>query len=131
LIIDLCADSSADETVLEDLGNWLSNEFELRGAVRRNGARPEVGKMGAASDLLSVALASGGAITVFAASLRVWFAQPRRSDIRLKITTAAGDMIEIDAKRVYNVEALLQAVLAREAAAQLATGSDAGAAARS
>jgi hypothetical protein len=131
LIIDLRADSPADETVLEDLGNWLKNEFELRGTVRRKLTLPEPGTMGAVTDLLTVALASGGAVTVLAASLGVWFAQPRRSDVRLRITTAAGEKIEVDAKRVRDVEALLQAVLAREAGALLPAEGDDGAAARS
>lgn len=131
LIIDLQIDPSVDETELEDLGNWLANEFELHGAVRRSSQPPETGTMGAVSNVLSMALAGGGTITVLAASLRVWFAQPRRSDIRLKITTSHGEVVELDAKRVNSAEALLKAMLARDAAAGLPAEGDDGAATRS
>lgn len=129
MIIDFRAGSTADETVLEDLGNWLINEFELRGSIRRAAARPLPGEMGAVSDVLSVTLAGGGAVSVLAASLRVWFAQPRRSDVRLKIIAPGGEVIEVDAKRVNDVEALLKAVLARQPAARLPAEDDDGAAA--
>jgi hypothetical protein len=129
LIVDLRAGSAADETVLEDLESWLTSDFDLRGAVRRNIVQPRTGEMGAVSDVLSVALASGGAVTALAASLRVWFAQPRRSDVRLKVTTAQGETIELDARRIDNAEAILKVVLTRETAVQLPAEGDDGAAA--
>jgi hypothetical protein len=105
-------DSDADRATLGELGDWLRDEFELRGRVRMVSRPPEPGRMGAVADTLSVALAGGGAISVLAASLRVWFAQPKRSDIRVTIRTARGDVVEIDAKRVVDAEAILSSALA-------------------
>lgn len=64
-------------------------------------------------DAVTVALSAGGALSVLASSLRVWFAQPRRSDVRLKIRQADGGTLELDAKRVRagELEAILRTAL--------------------
>lgn len=72
---------------------------------------------------MTVAVGAGGAVSVLAASLRTWFAQPKRSDIRLKVRRPDGETVELDAKRVRGkdlkeLEAVLRQVLDRDEAGQ-------------
>ncbi|AUY49155.1 hypothetical protein C2142_09635 [Streptomyces sp. CB01881] len=103
----------------ESLADWLRGEPGLAG-VRLTGAVPAPGELGSVSDLVTVAVGAGGAVSVLAASLRTWFAQPKRSDIRLKIRRPGGEAVEIDAKRVRgkDLEAVLRQVLDRGEAGQ-------------
>ncbi|MER7707766.1 hypothetical protein ABTX81_33340 [Kitasatospora sp. NPDC097605] len=103
------------ETVAEaeSLTDWLRGEPGLRG-VALTGRRPGPGEMGAVLDTVSVAVGAGGGLSVLAASLRTWFAQPRRSDVRLKIRRPGGVTVELDARRVRagDLETILRAALA-------------------
>jgi len=91
------------------LENWLSNEPDLERKIRRVPTTPSPGELGAVSDTLQIALGAGGALAVLAGSLQAWFAQPRRSDVR--ITVVNGDKkVTIDAKRVADIPALLREV---------------------
>ena len=100
----LAAPDESDE--LAALYEWLLNDSDLRGAIRRDDAAPVPGHMGALADVLTVALGSGGAITALVASLRTYFTQ-RRSDIKIEIRTDDGASLVVDAKRVPDAEALL------------------------
>ncbi|MFJ6542030.1 hypothetical protein ACIQMP_15440 [Streptomyces sp. NPDC091385] len=93
----------SDEGTLRGLASWLRQESELRGAVALSG---DLGSedLGPGYELLTVALGSGGAITVLTASLKTWLSQPRRSDVRVKIDVPNGRTVEIDAKRVHTSE---------------------------
>lgn len=104
----------SDESVMastESLIAWLHQEPELRGRVQTLVEVPEAGDMGTVLDVATVALGAGGALSVLAMSLRTWFAQPRRSDARIEIRHPDGRSVVVDAKRVDNVEALLEALL--------------------
>lgn len=90
------------------LADWLAQESELRGLVTPAPAVPGAGELGALSDVLLVTVGSGGAISVLAASLKAFLAQPRRSDVKIVITGADGRKVEIDAKRVDDVEGLVR-----------------------
>lgn len=91
------------------LENWLSNEPDFERKIRRVPVTPSPGELGAVADTLQIALGAGGAVAVLAASLQTWFAQPRRSDVR--ITVVNGDKkVTIDAKRVRDIPALLREV---------------------
>lgn len=96
---------------VENLDAWLRGEPEFSGRVRLEHAAPRPGEMGSITDALIVAVGAHGALTALAGSLRSWFAQPRRSDVRIKITAADGSSLELDAERVRNPE--LEALLAR------------------
>jgi hypothetical protein len=96
---------------LAELSDWLRQESELRGLVSLGAAVPRPGELGALSDLLMVALGSGGTLSVLAASLKVFLAQPRRSDVRIVVTAPDGRRVELDAKRVGDVEQLLRQTL--------------------
>ncbi|WP_395293708.1 hypothetical protein ACF9IK_08925 [Kitasatospora hibisci] len=99
----------------ESLADWLLGEPGLAG-VGLTGQPPADGELGSVLDTLTVALGAGGAISVLAASLRTWFAQPRRSDVRLRIRRPGGESVEIDAKRVgaAELEIVLRRVLDRD-----------------
>jgi hypothetical protein len=105
--VSLQVDGDDSGEGLAELHEWLRQEPELRGHVTPVAAEPKPGELGTITDLLSVAVGGGGALTVLTASLKSFFAQPRRSDVRITIRTADGRSMEIDAKRVKDVEALL------------------------
>ncbi|MBP0448452.1 hypothetical protein J5Y04_02650 [Kitasatospora sp. RG8] len=108
--ISVTGEQTAGEA--ESLADWLRGEPGLAG-VRLTGAVPAAGELGSVADLVTVAVGAGGAVSVLAASLRTWFAQPKRSDVRLKIRRPGGETVEFDAKRVrgQDLEAILRQVL--------------------
>lgn len=96
---------------LAELADWLGQESDLRGLVSPVPAVPGPGELGALTDTLVAAVGSGGAISILAASLKVFLAQPHRSDVRIVLRTADGRRVEVDAKRVGDVEALVRETL--------------------
>ena len=96
---------------LAELSDWLRLEPELRGLISPAPTVPGPGELGGPADALVVAVGSGGAISVLAASLRAFLVQPRRSDVRIVLGTPDGRRVEIDAKRVRDVEALVRETL--------------------
>lgn len=93
---------------LEDLCDWLRAEYELSGRVDlvrtptapgERGRIPGPREMGAVPAALEIALGSGGALTVLAASIKSWFEQPRRSTYRIRVPVSDGRVVEIDADR--------------------------------
>jgi hypothetical protein len=96
---------------LRSLHGWLSQQPGLRGQVGITPRPPRAGEMGSVPDLVTVLVGSGGAISVLIGSLRTWLAQPRRSDIRVKMHLPDGKTVDVDARRVGDAEALLRAVL--------------------
>ncbi|WP_412543932.1 hypothetical protein R8Z50_15980 [Longispora sp. K20-0274] len=109
----LAVRSEEDGAGLADLQDWLRHEPELRGRVTPVTRAPGPDELGAVTDVLSVAVGGGGVLAVLAASLRSFFAQPRRSDIRITVHAADGSTVEVDAHRVTDVETLLRATLGR------------------
>jgi hypothetical protein len=83
---------------LESLSDWLRREPGLRGRVSWDSGRPDPTHLGDPSQALVVAVGSGGALTALAASLRAWFAQPRRPKVTIRIRGADGRVVEIDAQ---------------------------------
>lgn len=126
LKIKIVADDAV--TTAGDLRRWLADEAELRGRVRTASGVGEAGDLGLPAEVLTVALGAGGAVTVLAASLRVWFAQPKRADVRLKLKALDGSTLEIDAKRVRNAEEIIRTALAAGATPVADTALPAGAA---
>jgi hypothetical protein len=103
-------DRAAD---VESLSDWLRGEPELAGRLRVAGPMPGEGELGALADVLVVAVGSGGALSVLATSLKAWLAQPRRSDVRIRVQHDGGETVEIDASRVdgERVDALIRQAL--------------------
>jgi hypothetical protein len=96
---------------LQDLASWLSQEPELRGWVKPVTAVPAAGELGAVAEVLVAALGAGGAVSALAASLRGFLSQPRRSDVRIIVEGPDGHRVELEAKRVDNVEGLVRQAL--------------------
>jgi hypothetical protein len=113
VIVQLSVESDDPVEALADLSDWLHLESELRGLVKPGDAVPGPGKLGALSEFLIVAIGSGGTLSVLAASLKVFLAQPRGSDVRIVVTSEDGRRVELDAKRVgdVKVEQLLRQAL--------------------
>jgi hypothetical protein len=111
VIVRLSVEGDEPVEELAELAGWLHQEAELRGLVSAGDAVPRPGELGALSDLLMVAVGSGGTLSVLAASLKVFLAQPRRSDVRIIVTAPDGRRVELDAKRVGDVEQLLRQTL--------------------
>jgi hypothetical protein len=103
-------DRAAD---VEALSDWFRGEPELAGRLRVAGPMPSEGELGALADVLVVAVGSSGTLSVLAASLKAWLAQPRRSDVRIRVQQDGGETVEIDANRVdgEHVDALIRQAL--------------------
>lgn len=82
---------------LRSLADWLNGEEALRGRVRAVRPAPEAGTMGAAIELLSVALGSGGAGAVLVRSISAWLNQ-RRSEVSVSLKDAEGREFQFSAK---------------------------------
>ena len=83
----------------------------MRGLVTPETAAPKNGQLGPLTEVLIAAVSSGGTVSVLAAALQAFLIQPRRADVRIVLTTPGGRRVEIDAKRVDDVEALLRRML--------------------
>jgi hypothetical protein len=82
---------------LRSLADWLNSEEALRGRVQPVRRAPEPGKMGAAIELLSVALGSGGAGAVLVRSISAWIAQ-RRSEVSVSLKDTDGREFQFSSK---------------------------------
>ncbi|MFF1711112.1 hypothetical protein [Streptomyces sp. NPDC058268] len=83
---------------LESLESWLRLDPSFRRKTKLHDV-PSEGDLGTSVELLTVAIGSGGVISVLATSLSTWIQQPRKSDIILKVARPNGETVEIDAKR--------------------------------
>jgi membrane-associated two-gene conflict system component 1 (EACC1) len=108
--IDLSVQGGEPTEELAELADWLAQDDELRGLVKPAPAVPVAGELGVSSDVLVAAVGGGGAVSVLAASLQAFLTQPRRSDVTIVLTAPDGRRVEIDAKRVRDVEALVRQV---------------------
>ncbi|WP_433192988.1 effector-associated constant component EACC1 [Nocardia sp. CA-107356] len=93
-----------------ELVRWLRAEPELRGKVTAADAVPNPGDMGSLVELATIAVGSGGVLSVLATSLKTWLAQPRHSDIHIEVRNVRGQSVIVDAERVADVAALLKVV---------------------
>lgn len=100
-----------DADLLRSLHEWLREEPELRGRVKPEQRPPRPGEMGSVTDVLLVTVSGGGAATALFTSLRTWFAQPRRSDVEIKVVNEDGSEVWVNAKRVADVDRLVKDVL--------------------
>ncbi|MFE5239485.1 MULTISPECIES: effector-associated constant component EACC1 [unclassified Streptomyces] len=102
----LVMDDSGGPDSLADLRDWLSGEAELRGRVFVQPCAPGTGELGAWSDTLIVAVGAGGALTALARSLAVYFRQPRRSTVRVKVVAPDGTRTELTVQHAKNLDAV-------------------------
>lgn len=98
-----------DIEVVQSLANWLASERELRGAVRTVRGPTGETQLGAVTEMITVALGSGGAGTVLASSLITWL-KVRPTNARLRVK--AGDrLVELDIRTLRDVQPLLEQML--------------------
>ncbi|WP_405797572.1 hypothetical protein [Streptomyces sp. NBC_01506] len=104
---------------LASLYAWLQDVDGLRGVVALRGAPPVPGTMGAALDVITVAVGSGGVAGILARSVATWLVRGRRSDVKVTVTTENGRSLEVDVRGARDPEALLRQVadMARRPAA--------------
>ena len=103
--------TNPDAEELRGLHEWLLLEPELRGRIKVGSLLPKPREMGALGDALVVAAGSGGALSVLFASLKAWFAQPKRSDVCIELHTADGRRIIVTAACVSRPDKLIREVL--------------------
>lgn len=105
--------------VLDSLYAWLCEEDALRGVVAVRGGPLAPGAMGAALEVITVAVGSGGAVGVLARSVATWLIQGRRSDVKVTVVGQDGRTVEVDVRGARDPEALIRQVadLARRPAA--------------
>ncbi|MER6274392.1 hypothetical protein ACFY0B_44105 [Streptomyces sp. NPDC001797] len=109
--LELTVSGDDAETHLLALRDWLTLEDVLRGCLELRGSAPESGHMGAALDVVAVALGSGGAGAVLARSLSTWLIQ-RRADVKVSVVAADGRRVEVDVRRAADPEHVIGEVVA-------------------
>ena len=87
----------APPELLVSLADWLNSEDALRGRVRAVRPAPKPGGMGAAVELLTVALGSGGAGAVLVRSICTWLSR-RGSEISVSLKDGDGRELTFSAK---------------------------------
>jgi membrane-associated two-gene conflict system component 1 (EACC1) len=108
--VDISVSDNPDASAeIRSLFRWLRRDDDLPGTtVRLAPAAPGPEHMGAASDVLVVALGSGGVGAVLARSLSVWV-QHRTSDLKLTFRGEKGT-VELDGKRIKDPAAIIEAL---------------------
>jgi hypothetical protein len=107
VVLELSIEGDGATGELARLYKWLGHEPDLGPLVRYRGGIPTPGTLGP-QEILVAAVSSGGVLSVLVASLKGFFALPRRSDIRLVVTRASGTRIEFEAKQVSDPETLVR-----------------------
>lgn len=101
--IAITTDDGVSTDELRSLRNWLSGEPELHGRVSLVEQPPSPDKLGALLDALSVAVASGGALSVLASAIVVWL-RNRTSDVTLHISNGRRH-VKLQSKRIRGMTA--------------------------
>jgi tetratricopeptide (TPR) repeat protein len=95
------------ESQLPSLETWLNDDAGIGGRVRLTQPQPEPGSMGTMANALAVSVKSGAALVTVVQALITWL-RSRKSDVRVVITNARGERLELSTK---NVRALDQSAL--------------------
>lgn len=103
------APGEAEATHLVSLRDWLAAEELLRGRVYFPAQSLRPGEMGAALDVLAVALGSGGAGAVLARSLSTWLVQ-RRADVIVRLSRKDGQDVVVEVHRSSDPQAVINSV---------------------
>jgi hypothetical protein len=94
---------------LRSLRSWLLAEEPLRGVIRHSPTAGEPADMGSVSDLLVVAVGSGGALAVLARSVSTWL-EHRHPGVVLEVKGPDGAALRLEAKRSAEAVAVIQAM---------------------
>jgi hypothetical protein len=100
----------------ESLVDWLRGDVQLSGRIGLVRGATGPGEMGTVVDMLTVAVGTGGGLTLLASALQAWLSQPRHSQIQVTVRGHGGDTVVIEADRVRpeEVETLLRQALGTE-----------------
>ncbi len=109
------AGATADE--LRDLRAFLAGESEFRGRMELRERPAEPGSMGVLTDILDVALGSGGAVSVLVGAIVVWL-KGRKGSVTIKITRN-GNTAEVSATRVRDLDPAALRALTEQISAEL------------
>ena len=90
-------------TELSALYEWLRREPDLRPIVTFKNIAPAPGTLGPDGALIA-AVSGGGALSVLAASLKAFFALPRRSELHVVFKRPGKGSITLDAKHLRDGE---------------------------
>ncbi|MCC3767597.1 hypothetical protein [Streptomyces sp. UNOC14_S4] len=101
--------ADGDSTDTAALWHWLSAERELRGRVSQVPSPIRETDLGSVTDLLTVAVGTGGAGTVLAGSLITWI-RSRRTAAKITIE-ASGKRVTLDIATAQDIYPLLQQLL--------------------
>jgi hypothetical protein len=100
---------SGDNDELLGLHQWLRDERDLRGSVRLMPAPIGEEQLGGITDVIAVAVGTGGTGTVLASSLITWL-QTRRSVVRLEVRRGKEKVI-LDIQTSERVLPLIERLL--------------------
>lgn len=108
--IQLSGDSASSE--LAGLMDWLMRSDEFRGRVFVEQAMVPLDQMGAATEVLIVALGAHGVGSVLASSLSVWI-RHRRPSVDVEVTNEQGRRVKLSVRdsATIDVAAVLSALL--------------------
>ncbi|MFF4216331.1 effector-associated constant component EACC1 [Streptomyces nondiastaticus] len=114
--------TGAGPGAVNDLRRWLQRHPELRAHLRQEPApEPAPGTMGAASELLTLLLAPGGATAALSAAIVAWL-QSRRGNQTVTITLPDGAQVTVSTENVRDLNARDSGELARRLAEALQRG---------
>lgn len=100
----LSIEGHTDSDDLRSLSSFLAQEPQLRGRLQLVDSLPPAGSLGAVTDVVMVAVGSGGALTALTGAAAVWL-QSRGSAIKIRLQDSSGRSAEIDADKVKGVDA--------------------------
>ncbi|WP_405094839.1 effector-associated constant component EACC1 [Micromonospora sp. NBC_01412] len=93
---------------LASLYAWLQRNDELRGRIKAVTAELKPGDMGSVTEMLTVALGSGGVAAALGGALNVWLSA-RRAKVNIEITEGdSSRRIEVDSANADTTARLLQ-----------------------
>ena len=94
------------------LSQWLRSEDELRGRVRLAERAVEDSAMGGAFDAVTIAVSSGGAVTVLVKSLFAWLSlRDKPAAMKVRLTRSNGDTAEVELAGGQDQQAVLAKVI--------------------
>lgn len=107
VLLTVESDEPMDELAL--LADWLRQEPDLRGLVTVPRDAPRPGELGSATEVLAVAVGSGGTLSVLAASLQTFLTVRRRATTRVTVRVTPDERtITLDTRNAADAVELLR-----------------------
>lgn len=100
---------TGDHDDLTSLRAWLTDEDALRGRVAVERQAPPAGHMGTITDVLLVAVGTGGAMTALARAVPLWLRS--HAEVVVELREPGGRTVKVSAKGAVDAPALLQSAL--------------------